>query len=112
MVTDKIIEEFKERMHLGDYEDDNLKRILKTSYEDLIEICGDYTLEDETFKELVFERSRYVYNDALEYFEENFLTRINTLSMRKVLSETEYEGLTSEDIERLDEEDLIIYESE
>lgn len=87
MITPKILEEFKERMHLGDFEDDNLEIILSASYEDLKETCGDYTLDDRTFKELVFERSRYVYNDALEYFEENFLTRINTLSMRKVLNE-------------------------
>ena len=91
MVTSEIVEEFKERMHLGDFEDDNLKRILESSYNDLQEMCGDYTLDDETFKELVFERSRYVYNDALEYFEENFLTRINTLSMRKALKEYESE---------------------
>lgn len=91
MITSEIVEEFKERMHLGDFEDDNLKRILESSYDDLQETCGDYTLEDETFKELVFERSRYVYNDALEYFEENFLTRINTLSMRKALKEYESE---------------------
>lgn len=89
MITPEVLEEFKERMHLGDFEDDNLTRILNSSYDDLIETCGDYTLEDETFKELVFERSRYVYNDALEYFEENFLTRINTLSMRKVLGESD-----------------------
>lgn len=91
MITPEILEEFKERMHLGDFEDDNLTRILKSSYEDLKEVCGDYDLTDETFKELVFERSRYVYNDALEYFEENFLTRINTLAMRKVLNEDESE---------------------
>lgn len=91
MVTNKIIEEFKERMHLGDYEDDNLKRILQASYAALKDVCGDYDLEDLEFKELVFERSRYVYNDALEYFEENFLTRINTLSMRKALNEDESE---------------------
>ena len=89
MITPTILEEFKQRMHLGDFEDDNLKRILESSYKDLQETCGDYTLEDETFKELVFERSRYVYNDALEYFEENFLTRINTLAMRKALEESD-----------------------
>ena len=91
MITPLILEEFKERMHLGDYEDDNLKRILQASYAALKDVCGDYDLEDPEFKELVFERSRYVYNDALEYFEENFLTRINTLSMRKALNEDESE---------------------
>ncbi len=87
MVTPDIIDEFKDRMHLGNFEDENLERILKASVQDLRSICGDYDLKDETFKELVFERSRYAYNDALEYFEENFLTRINSLSMRKVLED-------------------------
>ena len=91
MITPEIVDEFKERMHLGDYEDDNLKRILQASYAALKDVCGDYDLNDTEFKELVFERSRYVYNDALEYFEENFLTRINTLSMRKALNEDESE---------------------
>lgn len=89
MITNEVLEEFKERMHLGDFEDDNLLRILKSSCDDLREMCGEYELTNETFKELVFERSRYVYNDALEYFEENFLTRINTLSMRKALGESD-----------------------
>lgn len=92
MITPEILDEFKERMHLGDFEDDNLLRILTSSLEDLREICGNYKIDDETFKELVFERSRYVYNDALEYFEENFLTRINTLSMRNALKESGEDG--------------------
>jgi len=82
-----ILTEFKERMHLGDFEDDNLERILRSSYIALVKECGDYTFEDEDFKELVFERSRYVYNDALEYFDQNFLTRINTLAMEKAVEE-------------------------
>lgn len=85
-ITQEIVEEFKSRMHLDDDEDGNLLRILKASHEDLIRICGDYDIgSDGVFKELVFERSRYAYNDALEYFYTNFLTQINNLNLSKAL---------------------------
>ncbi|KEF40119.1 hypothetical protein M670_00134 [Schinkia azotoformans MEV2011] len=88
MITPEILQEFKNRMHLGDDEDDNLKRILQASYDDLTRICGVHDMNISTvFKELVFERSRYVYNDALEYFHQNFLTQINNLSVAKALEE-------------------------
>lgn len=87
-ISDNILKEFKERMHLGDHEDDNLRRILSASNKALIRSCGDYDINtEESFKELVFERSRYVYNDALEYFNENFLSEINSLGINKALEE-------------------------
>ncbi|TYR81112.1 hypothetical protein FZC66_04410 [Priestia megaterium] len=85
-ITNEILTEFKERNRLGNHEDANLTRILSASVTALKRVCGDYDIEqDEEFKELVFERSRYVYNDALEYFNDNFLTEINSLSVDKVL---------------------------
>lgn len=88
VITPKILEQFKERMHLEGDEDANLKRILTASVIELTRICGDYDIEeDEVFKELVFERSRYVFNDALEYFNKNFLMEINNLGMAKALEE-------------------------
>ncbi|PGT20746.1 hypothetical protein [Bacillus cereus] len=93
VISDVILQQFKERMHLGDDEDDNLKRILSTSNKALIRVCGDYDLNnDEEFKELVFERSRYVYNDALEYFDKNFLSQINSLGIDKALEEIKLYG--------------------
>ncbi|RWS44117.1 hypothetical protein EKA14_10330 [Bacillus mycoides] len=93
VISNEILQQFKERMRLGDEEDDNLKRILSTSNKDLIRVCGDYDLtNDEVFKELVFERSRYVYNDALEYFDKNFLSQINSLSIEKALEEIKLDG--------------------
>ncbi|WP_342025729.1 hypothetical protein AADC60_24520 [Cytobacillus pseudoceanisediminis] len=87
-ITTELLTEFKQRMHLGDHEDDNLKRILSASNKALIRSCGAYDINtDETFKELVFERSRYVYNDALEYFNTNFLSEINSLGIDKALDE-------------------------
>jgi len=92
-ITGEILIEFKERMHLGDEEDSNLFRILSASNAELKRICGEYdVVADETFKELVFERSRYVYNDALEYFNTNFLSQINSLGIAKALEEIVLEG--------------------
>lgn len=92
-ISDDILQEFKERMRLGDDEDSNLKRILLSSLQALSKICGDYDIEsDETFKELVFERSRYVYNDALEFFSTNFIIEINNLALGKALEEIVLEG--------------------
>uniref|UniRef100_UPI001021E756 hypothetical protein n=1 Tax=Bacillus albus TaxID=2026189 RepID=UPI001021E756 len=63
------------------------------SNEALVRVCGDYELaNDEVFKELVFERSRYVYNDALEYFDKNFLIQINSLGIDKALEEIKLDG--------------------
>ncbi|PDY92607.1 hypothetical protein [Bacillus tropicus] len=93
VISTEILQEFKDRMHLGDEEDDNLKHILSTSNKALLRVCGDYDLNnDEEFKELVFERSRYVYNDALEYFDKNFLSQINSLGIDKALEEIKLDG--------------------
>ncbi|EJV82076.1 hypothetical protein [Bacillus cereus] len=93
VISNEILQQFKERMHLGDEEEDNLKRILSTSNKALLRVCGDYDLNnDEEFKELVFERSRYVYNDALEYFDKNFLSQINSLGIDKALEEIKLDG--------------------
>ena len=83
-ITTEVLEEFKLRMKLdGNDEDLNLTRILSSSVEDLLVKCGPlYDIESSyTFKELVFERSRYVYNDALEYFDSNFLSQITNLAL-------------------------------
>ncbi|AOM09676.1 hypothetical protein [Bacillus thuringiensis] len=93
VISNEILQGFKDRMHLGDEEDDNLKRILSTSNKALLRVCGNYDLnKDEEFKELVFERSRYVYNDALEYFDKNFLSQINSLGIDKALEEIKLDG--------------------
>ena len=86
-ITDDELKEFKERMVLEDGDDTNLTRILNASVLSLRTSCGDYDMTDEVFKELVFERSRYAYNDALEFFNANFLTEINALGVKKALEE-------------------------
>lgn len=94
-VTVELLTEFKERMKLSDDEDSNLTRIIKASVEDLIVKCGDYDVhKSERFKELVFERSRYAYNDALEYFNDNFLSQILNLGLSVAL-----ESVVVEDVD-------------
>ena len=87
-ITPLELKEFKERMRIEDNdEDENLTRILSASFFSLKTACGDYDMTNLSFKELVFERSRYAYNDALEYFNTNFLSQINSLGVSKALEE-------------------------
>ncbi len=86
-ITYEILIEFEERMRLERGEDPNLERILSASLFALKSNCGEYDMTNESFKELVFERSRYAYNDALEYFNTNFLSQINSLAVAKALEE-------------------------
>lgn len=87
-ITPNILKEFKDRMHLGNGENENLILILSQSEKALRRMCGDYDIEtDIDFRELVFERSRYVYNDALEFFNANFQSEINGLGVSKALEE-------------------------
>ncbi|WP_349730478.1 phage gp6-like head-tail connector protein [Peribacillus frigoritolerans] len=78
-------------MHIShSIEDDNLKRLLSFSIVDLLDKCGEFDIEEnERAKELVFERTRYAYNDALEYFNDNFLSQINSLGLSIALKEGE-----------------------
>ncbi|MDX1806543.1 MAG: hypothetical protein R3267_05930 [Paenisporosarcina sp.] len=99
VITPEILKQFKDRMHLGDHEDGNLTRILSASNDALKKACGEYDIAtDETFKELVFERSRYVYNDALEFFSTNFITEINNLALDKALKEIVLEDVVDETV--------------
>lgn len=70
-------------MHIfHDGEDDNLKELLSFSIAFVESKIGEFDIEkNEKARELVFERTRYAYNDALEYFEDNFLSEIISLSL-------------------------------
>lgn len=82
-ITDKTLKEFKDRMHIFHKgEDDNLKELLSFSVSFVESKIGEFDIEEhKQAKELVFERTRYLYNDALEYFEDNFLSEIVSLSL-------------------------------
>lgn len=67
-------------------EDEHIRRLLESSYNVLKEQVGDFDIDtDNLGSELVYERVRYMYNDALEYFEDNFRTQIVELSIKNKL---------------------------
>ena len=82
-VTPELIQEFKERLHISHgSEDSNLKRMLSSSISYVERVCGTFDIQTHSeAKELVMERSRYTYNDSLEFFEQNFLSMIQGLSL-------------------------------
>lgn len=77
MITSDHVEEFKNRNRIFyDIEDDRIESDLKMSYEDIKSKCGDFDMNNAIGRELVYERTRYVFNDKLEEFHNNFLSNI------------------------------------
>lgn len=76
---------FKERMrifHSG--EDANLSRMLESSQMVITRLVGSGNIHDHPIRELILERARYVYNDQVEFFYENFKADILALSLDKI----------------------------
>ncbi|MGG3383076.1 phage gp6-like head-tail connector protein [Heyndrickxia faecalis] len=94
-ITNQLLQEFKDRLHIShSSEDDNLKRLLSFSVSAIKSSCGDFNIygtseTDNRAKELVFERTRYAYNDALEYFQGNFISEITSLGLSLIPEEDE-----------------------
>jgi len=94
-VVTGLVVEVKERLHISHGSDDaNLGRLVSSSIMDLQNKCGPFDIKaDLVARELVMERVRYAYNDSLEFFDTNFLSQINSLSI-SLLPSTE-EGETT-----------------
>ena len=79
---DSLLKLFKQRMRIGyDTDDENLKAILESSVSAIEKLTGSDDLTDPAIRELVIERSRYVYNDSLEFFYDNFINDLGTASI-------------------------------
>lgn len=78
MITSTHVEEFKNRNRIFyNMEDERIKRDLELSLNDIQAKCGVFDIEQSNVgKELVYERTRYVFNDKLEEFHDNFLSNI------------------------------------
>lgn len=78
MITSDLIQDFKARNRIFyDIEDERIKRDLELSYEDIKSKCGEFDISVSSLgRELVLERTRYVFNDKLEEFSDNFLSSI------------------------------------
>ncbi len=86
-VTTDLLQELKGRLiisHNG--QDSDLEKLLSLSIAYVETKCGKFKIDgeentDKLAKELVLERTRYAYNDALEYFEKNFSSEIFALGI-------------------------------
>lgn len=77
-----LLEPFKERMrifHSG--EDNTLSRILESSEANILNLVGSQYPTEPRVRELILERARYVYNDQVEFFYENFQGDLMALSL-------------------------------
>ena len=89
---DSLLKLFKQRMRIGyDTDDENLKAILESSVSAIEKLTGSDDIYDPTIRELVIERSRYAYNDSLEFFYDNFINDLGTASIAnlKVVTDDE-----------------------
>lgn len=87
-----LLKSFKERMkifHNG--EDENISRILESSEAYILKIVGSQDISDPRIKELVQERARYVYNDQVEFFYENFQGDLMMLSLENYEPEEKHD---------------------
>lgn len=70
---------FKQRMRISTEDSDelaNLTDMLTASYTSILRLIGVSDASDPEVKELIFERSRYTYNDALDEFKDNYKQNI------------------------------------
>ena len=73
---------FKERMKIfHDAEDANLSRMLTSSEKAILDLTDSFDASDSRVEELILERSRYLYNDQVEFFYANFQGEILELSL-------------------------------
>lgn len=83
-----LLKSFKERMrifHSG--EDKNLSRMLESSEANILSLVGSQRPTEPRVRELILERARYVYNDQVEFFYENFQGDLMALSLENYKAE-------------------------
>lgn len=85
---EQLLEDFKSRMRIfHNADDDNLENILESSKVAIKRWCGSEDITKPEIRELIIERSRYVYNDSLEFFNENFLSELMAVSLSNYVEE-------------------------
>ncbi|MEB7433340.1 phage head-tail adapter protein [Bacillus sp. JR_15] len=85
-ITDDLLSEFKDYTKIShDTEDEYLKNLLKKSYSNLVSRFGEFNIyEDLEGQDLVFARSRYAYEDLLEYFNDNYQDDLISFGLNNV----------------------------
>ena len=83
-----LLKPFKERMrifHSG--EDNNLSRMLESSEANILSLVGSQRPTEPRVRGLIVERARYVYNDQVEFFYDNFQGDLMALSLENYKAE-------------------------
>nr|DAQ36062.1 MAG TPA: Head Tail Connector Protein [Caudoviricetes sp.] len=87
-----LLKSFKERMrifHTG--EDNNLSKMLESSKSAILSLVGSKDSADPRVRELILERARYVYNDQVEFFYQNFQGDLMALSLENYKLEEKHD---------------------
>lgn len=90
--ADGHLKSFKQRMRINTEDPDelaNLTKMLIASYTSLLRLVGVSDATDPEVEELIYERSRYTYNDALDEFKENYKENIRDVFLANQPEESE-----------------------
>ncbi|PCR98988.1 hypothetical protein [Lactococcus fujiensis] len=83
---------FKQRMRINTSDPDelaNLTKMLIASYTSILRLVGVIDATDPEVEELIIERSRYTYNDALDEFLDNYGKAIRNVFLANQVDDTE-----------------------
>ena len=75
--------------HTG--EDNNLSKMLESSESVILSLVGSKDYADPRVRELILERARYVYNDQVEFFYQNFQGDLMALSLENYKLEEKHD---------------------
>lgn len=93
MNKEVLLQLFKQRMRISyDTDDENLEAILDSSVSAIGKLTGSEDISNPMIRELVIERSRYVFNDSLEFFYDNFINDLGTASIANLKAVTDDEA--------------------
>lgn len=89
MIANEHVEEMKKRLKIfHTAENEHIESLLKQSYEDISYRCQSFVMNESLRgAELVYERTRYAYNDLLEFFHENFISQITSFALENMEDE-------------------------
>ena len=90
--ADVHLKSFKQRMRINTEDPDelaNLTKMLIASYTSILRLVGVIDATDPEVEGLIYERSRYTYNDALDEFKENYAQNIRDVFLANQPEESE-----------------------
>ena len=87
-----LLKSFKDRMRIfHNGEDANLSKMLESSGSAILNLVGSKDSTDPRVRELILERARYVYNDQVEFFYDNFQGDLMALSLENYKLEEKHD---------------------